>query len=432
MKIKRYLDRDMKHVLRKVREDQGPDAVILSNRRVDDGIEVIAAIDYDEALVRHALGVDAGSDTQINSDAFASIAEDAPVLPEEPEAKVIADDLQVRKATDSVEVAPAATLAGESNGSESTLSLESVHEELSAVRGLLETQLSGLVWKDNARKYPMRAQLLRNLARLGIAPDIANIIIDRLGPTEEITNLWKPPLTTLAQTLPVVDDKLLENGGTIALIGPTGVGKTTTIAKLAARFAMNNWADDIALVSADSYRVGAKEHLSAFANIIGAQVHAASSFDELNTTLAQLSDKKFVLIDTEGRSQRDRDLASQLAAYGRNADRVKFYLTLSAATQEAALDETVREFRKVPLEGCIVTKIDEAAQLGCVMSTLIRHDLPAAWFSDGQRIPDDLHSAAHKRLWLVNQAVDCMNASNPRVNERTMSERYTGMNVAHG
>ena len=432
MKIKRYLDKDMRHVLRKVREDQGPDAVILSNRRVDNGIEVIAAIDYDEALVRHALGVDAGSDAQINSDAFASIAEDSTVLPDHADIEVTSAELQSQTPPDAAEP-PAAKnsperLADDVDG----LSLRSMRDDLTSMRGLLETQVSGLVWKDDARRFPMRAQLLRNLARLGIAPDIANMIIDRLGPTEEIKSLWKPPLTMLAQTLPVVDNNILESGGTFALIGPTGVGKTTTIAKIAARYAMNNWADDIALVSADSYRVGAKEHLTAFANIIGAQVYAASSFDELSATLSQLRDKKLVLIDTEGRSQRDRDLSSQLAAYGRNADRVKFYLTLSAATQEAALDETVREFRKVPLEGCIVTKVDEAAQLGCVMSTLIRHDLPAAWFSDGQRIPDDLHGAAHKRLWLVNQAVDCMHASRPKVDERTMSENYSRMNIANG
>ncbi|MGB5624837.1 MAG: hypothetical protein WBM61_03820 [Woeseiaceae bacterium] len=184
-------------------------------------------------------------------------------------------------------------------------------------------------------------------------------------------------------------------------------------------------------MSADSYRIGAKEHLSAFANIIGAKVYSATSFDELSETLTRLKDKKLVLIDTEGRSQRDRDLSSRLAAYGRNADRVKFYLTLSAATQEAALDETIREFNKVPLEGCIVTKIDEAAQLGCVMSALIRNELPAAWFSDGQRIPDDLHSAARKKLWLVNQAVECMEASQPRVDERTMAEEYSKQKFAH-
>ena len=277
----------------------------------------------------------------------------------------------------------------------------------------------------------MRAQILRNLSRLGLAPDISNIIVDRLGPTADIKSLWSAPLTELAQTLPVVDDDLLKNGGTIALIGPTGVGKTTTIAKIASRFAMDNWADDIALVSADSYRIGAKEHLKAFANIIGAKVYSASSFDELSETLTRLRDKKLVLIDTEGRSQRDRDLSGRLAAYGRNADRVKFYLTLSAATQEAALDETIREFNKVPLQGCIVTKIDEAAQLGCVMSALIRNDLPAAWFSDGQRIPDDLHSAARKKLWLVNQAVEGMEQSQPRIDENLLAHDYSQQKFAH-
>ena len=310
MKIKRYLDKDMRHVLRKVREDQGPDAVILSNRRVENGIEVIAAIDYDEALVRHALGVDAGTDAQINSDALASLAEDSTVLPGEPDTEVTSAKLRSQVTPDVAEPVPAPTAPTRQAGDADDLALSGMRDELTSMRGLLETQLSGLVWKDDARRFPMRAQLLRNLARLGIAPDIANMIIDRLGPTEEVKSLWKPPLTMLAQTLPVVDDQTLENGGTIALIGPTGVGKTTTIAKIAARYALNNWADDIALVSADSYRVGAKEHLTAFANIIGAQVYAASSFDELNTTLTQLRDKKLVLIDTEGRSQRDRDLSN--------------------------------------------------------------------------------------------------------------------------
>lgn len=411
MKIKRYLDKDMRQVLRRVREDQGPDAVILSNRRVEDGIEVIAAVDYDEALVRHAMGVPPDSQADISSDTIAEMAEDDAAPEAGPAVEVVAADLHQQPVDG--------------------LALKQMQSELSSVRGLLETQLSGLIWKDATRRFPLRAQILRNLARLGLAPDIANIIVDRLEPTGDVKNLWSAPLTALAQTLPVVDDELLKTGGTIALIGPTGVGKTTTIAKIASRFAMDHWADDIALISADSYRIGAKEHLTAFANIIGAQVYSASNFDELSETLTRLRDKKLVLIDTEGRSQRDRDLSSRLAAYGRNADRVRFYLTLSAATQEAALDETVREFSRVPLEGCIVTKIDEAAQLGCIMSALIRNDLPAAWFSDGQRIPDDLHGAARKKLWLVNQAVECMEASHPRIDERTMAEDYTKQSFAN-
>ena len=408
MKIKRYTDKDMRQVLRRVREDQGEDAVILSNRRVDDGIEIIAAIDYDEALVRQALGVSADDNAAIGSDAYREIAEDDVV------------DL------DAVPGVQPAVLSAEllAHQSDSRIVLRDMQGEIASLRNLLETQVSGLVWKDVSRRSPLRAQVLRNLARIGIAPDIANIIVDRLEPINEIRNLWQAPLAAIAQTLSVADDRLLSDGGVFALIGPTGVGKTTTIAKIAAHYAMQNWSDDIALISADSYRIGAKEHLMAFANIVGVKVYSAGSSEELSALLDRLRDKKLILIDTEGRSPRDRELANRLAAYGRNQDRVRFYLTLSAASQEAGLDEAVREFNKVPLEGCIVTKIDEAAQLGCVISTLIRHDLRASWFTDGQRIPEDLHAAAHKRLWLANQAVECMERSQPRIDERTMAENY--------
>ena len=420
MKIKRYLDKDMRHVLRRVREDQGPDAVILSNRRVDGGIEVIAAIDYDEALIRHALGADPDTETRavIDSDALADIAEDdvtistaalAPNPGKPPE--ILSADLVASAADETA--------------------LKKMESDIASLRGLLETQLSGLVWKDTARRSPVRAQVLRNLARIGLAPDIANIVVDRLEPIDDIRSLWHAPLATLAQLIPVRGDELMQEGGVFALIGPTGVGKTTTIAKIAAHYAMHNWPDEIALVSADSYRIGAKEHLAAFANIIGVKVYSASNADELADTLTRLRDKKLVLIDTEGRSPRDRELTDRLAAYGRNQDRVRFYLTLSAATQEAGLDEAVRQFSKVPLEGCIVTKIDEAAQLGCVISTLIRNGLRASWFSDGQRIPEDLHAAGHKKLWLVNQAVSCMEHSQPRVDERVMAERYSNVGAAN-
>ena len=404
MKIKRYLDKDMRHVLRRVREEQGPDAVILSNRRVDGGIEVIAAVDYDEALVRHAIGQTGEAETMPGSDALARIAESDSTVPASPDIEILN--------------------ARFTNVPQDEDSLAAMRAEMSSMRGLLETELSGLIWKDVAGRSPRRAEILRNLSRLGLAPDTSNIIVDRLGPTENIESLWQAPLAELAKTLPVVDDDLLQRGGAVALIGPTGVGKTTTIAKIAARFAMDNWQDDVALVSADAYRIGAKEHLSAFANIIGAKVYSVSNFDELSATLARLRDKKLVLIDTEGRSQRDRDLSSRLASYGKSTDQVRFYLTVSAATQEAVLDETIRQFRKVPLSGCIVTKIDEAAQLGCAMSALIRNDLPAAWFADGQRIPDDLHAAAHKKLWFVNKAIEGMRSAMPRVDEQQLAENY--------
>ncbi|MDJ0911274.1 MAG: flagellar biosynthesis protein FlhF [Woeseiaceae bacterium] len=433
MKIKRYLDKDMRHVLRRVREDQGPDAVILSNRRVDDGIEVIAAIDYDEALVRHAVGLEvnetSSTDGLIDSDVLAEIAEDDFVPGE---ASASAPEVLAAEVKAQSEAAMADRLAQPIAEDQQTDSaLKDVQDEITSLRGLIETQLSGLVWKDSSGRSPHRAQVLRNLAKLGIAPDVAHTILDRLPPITNSNGLWHAPLKEVADMMPLKPDGLLEQGGTFALIGPTGVGKTTTIAKLATRFALTHGADEIALISADSYRIGAKEHLMAFANIIGAKVYSASTAEELTDLLFQLRSKKLVLIDTEGRSPRDRDLTQQLAAYGSNQDRVRFYLTLSAATQEASLDEAIRSFNKVPLEGCIVTKIDEAAQLGCVISTLIRHDLPACWFSDGQHIPDDLRPASKRKYWLINQAIDCLKTSKPRVSERSMAENYSTANIGH-
>jgi flagellar biosynthesis protein FlhF len=292
--------------------------------------------------------------------------------------------------------------------------------------------LSDLVWKDGARTAPARAQILRNLSRIGIAPDIANMIVNRLPPITDRKQLWRAPLTSLAQLIPVVDDPLVKQGGVAALIGPTGVGKTTTIAKIAARYAMSYGSDEIALISADAYRIGAREHLTAFGNIIGVSVQSAANSAELGDLLDRFSNKKLVLIDTEGTSQRDRALSDRLAAYGDNADRVKFYLTLSAANQESGLDETIRKFSSVPLAGSIITKVDEAGQLGCILSALVRHDLKAAYLSDGQRVPDDLYKANKKKLWLVNQAVDCVRNSAPVVDERIMAESFGHVSAAHG
>lgn len=448
MKIKRFIDTDMRQVLRRVRQDQGPDAVILSNRRVDGGIEVIAAVDYDEALMRQA----SGPSPVIHSDGrTASERSRRPAARDNrsaPRAEVSSGTREgAAKPAAAGKVSPArattplraaargATSSGKveraARGPADSSALAGMRSELSSLRGLLETQLSGLVWKNNARRSPLRAQVLRNLARIGLAPDVANGIANSLEPIEGIRQLWREPLIKLAQAIPVASDKLLSEGGTAALIGPTGVGKTTTIAKIAARYAMRNGAENIALVCADAFRIGAREHLEAFGNIIGVKVHAASDSAELDATLNRLQGKKLVLIDTEGLSQRDMALSQRLAAYRDNGTRIRFYLTLSAASQEAGLDETVRQFGKLPLAGAVVTKIDEAAQLGCVIGTLIRHDLQAAWLSDGQRIPDDLHPAEKKKLWLVNHAVECLENSEPRIDERTMAENYAPVSFAN-
>lgn len=420
---------DMRQVLRQVREDQGPDAVILSNRRVDGGIEVIAAVDYDESLIRHALG----SQPTASDDADAPDGFEVPgaEASDESSGRPVDNEVVGKEIAETQETHTGPPMDEVSDTVLHEPTLHALQSELTSMRSMMETQLASLVWKDKSKRSPVRAQVLRNLSRIGMAPDIANIIVNRLEPIDDIKQLWHAPLTTLAQAIPVAQDSLLQQGGIAALIGPTGVGKTTTIAKIASRYAMTRGCDEIALVCADAYRIGAREHLMAFANIIGLNVHAASDPYELMDILDRLSAKRLVLIDTEGMSQRDMDLSSRLAAYGKNQDRVTFYLTLSAASQETVLDETLQRFNRVPLKGAIVTKIDEAGQLGCVISALIRHDLPISYLSDGQRIPDDLHTAERKRLWLVNQAVQCMQRHEPQINERIMAENYSEVSVAN-
>ena len=446
MKIKRFVDKDMRQVLRRVREDQGPDAVILSNRRVEEGIEVIAAVDYDEALVQQALGTasptagGAASAMAAAAPAATDVAESTSTeaeLPIEREAATQADDVQIlsadlesRPAASNTPAAAANDVAAKDGLAESR-TLESLQCEISNMRGVLETQLSELLWKEQARTSPSKTQVLRNLTKIGIGPDVANMIANRLPPIDNPKDYWRAPLLELAQCLPVCDDELITKGGVAALVGPTGVGKTTTIAKIAFRYAIENSTNDIALISADAHRIGAQEHLATFAKLLGVSVYPAESLDGLEALLDQLSDKSLILIDTEGTSQRDLDLTARLAAYGRNEDRVRFYLTLAAPCQEAGLDETIRVFNRVPLAGAIVTKIDEAAQLGCALGALIRHDLPIAYVADGQRIPDDLHAASRKRLWLVNQAVDALRSSEIRISEDMMVERFAAAGATH-
>ncbi len=425
MKIKRYIDKDMREVLRRVRQEQGPDAVILSTRRVEEGIELIAAIDYDEALMRQAVSP---APAVASGERPAAIAADRrPPAPaaatREPRAADPAEQGRPEPAaaadTDAhhhaVPLAEPVTAEAE---------LTAVQAELRSLRGLLETQLSGILWKSSAKRAPLRAQVLRNLALIGLAPDVARGIVDSLEPVEEIRQLWRDPLAKLVQSVPVITDDLLSEGGSAALVGPTGVGKTTTIAKLAACWAMRHGAGGIALVCADAYRIGAREHLEAFAKVIGVPVHCAADTQELDRVLDRVRSKPLVLIDTEGVSQRDIGLSSRVASQLADSGRVRLYLTLSAASQEAGLNETVRQFSQLPLTGAVITKIDEAAQLGCVLGTLIRHALPAAWLSDGQRIPDDLFPADRKKLWLAERAVECLERSGAQVTERTMAENY--------
>lgn len=432
MQIKRYVAPTMREAIAQVREEQGPDAVILSNRRIEEGMEVIAAVDYDEALISRAI-----KQMTPRAPAAAAPVVEASEL-EQPAVKLTLSSrlraaLPTQKAAPVQAAKPAPAPAEESIKTLQDPAFTRMREEFQTMRQMLETQLSGLAWGELGRRDPLKAKALRDLAALDIQPDVAQAIIKELPDISTLRDSWKAPLTVLTRKIPIAKTDPLDTGGVIAVVGPTGVGKTTTIAKLAARFALKHGARNVALVSTDTYRIGAREQLHTYARILNVPMHVVQDQEDLSHVLDAVAGRKLVLIDTAGMSQRDLRLAEQFATLQHNSTRIETVLALSAANDVSCLDETVRLFsklRKTPLMGCVLTKIDEAASLGAPLSVLIRHGLPLLHLCTGQRVPEDLHSAKGKHAWLVETAVKLRRESGRVADEHYLAENF-GKVAAH-
>ena len=362
MKIKRFFAPDIRQAIRRVRETLGPDAVILSNKTVEGGIELVAAIDYDEA-------------------AFAARA---------PVREQAAEQAPATEApTAEVKAAPRRTRVEWSQDP----AIVEMRREMQTLRRLMENELGGLAWRDLGERRPEVRELLRRLLELGLPAGMARTLTERVGDEADPDQLWRKALYLLANGLRTAEADLLDAGGVVAVVGPTGVGKTTTIAKLAARFVMRHGARHLALVSTDDFRIGAREQLHTYGRILNVPVKSAGSIEELDATLNALADRRLVLIDTAGMGPRDLRLQEQLAML-RVGDRpVRRYLALAANTERTALERAVKAFCEVPPDACVLTKIDEAGRLGGLLATLIANQLPAAYVTDGQRVPEDLHLA---------------------------------------
>jgi flagellar biosynthesis protein FlhF len=195
---------------------------------------------------------------------------------------------------------------------------------------------------------------------------------------------------------------MLDAGGVFALMGPTGAGKTTTTAKLAARFVVRHGAEKLALLTTDSYRIGGHEQLRIYGKILGVTVHAVRDVADLRVTLSELRHKHTVLIDTVGMSQRDQAVAEQVEMLCEAGKPVKRLLLLNATSHGDTLNEVVEAYQKRGLDGCILSKIDEAASLGPALDCAIRHQLNVHYLATGQRVPEDLHIA--NRQYLIHRA----------------------------
>ncbi|WP_105168761.1 flagellar biosynthesis protein FlhF [Pseudoalteromonas sp. T1lg23B] len=459
MKIKRFFAKDMRTALKEVKEELGVDAVIMSNKKLADGVEIVAAIDNDRAPATPKPSAQEAAQQQVQQPRSTSprfVRPEPQQARPEPQAQV-ADSLEAllerqaprprspqlasmfsQSGIDTEQVfkprqqqADAqmhnherfrqpehshSTQAQTSNwqfddelesgfGDDMEHSdpkhdeMTSMREEMNAIRQLLEHQVSGLMKQEMARRDPTRACLIDRLQGMGIDADVAEQMACFIPDDVSRKEAWNALLNMVVNQMHTTNNDILRQGGVFAFVGPTGVGKTTTVAKLAALGAQKFGADKVALITTDTYRIGAYEQLSTYGRIIGCPVKQVKDANELAEVLYHLRNKRLVLIDTAGMSQRDLRLTEQLNTLMRSTRvDIRSYLVLSATSQMHVLQETVRHFQKVNLTGCIFTKLDECLSLGEIISIAIQNRLPIGYLTNGQRVPEDIRVANAQKL----------------------------------
>lgn len=390
-----YIAKTSREALRQVRTELGEDAVILSNHTVGGNIE-ITALSHTEfsgltmqptktqpAPEQPAPFKSAGAMQQRTPDAATEVA--AVAKPHNP-AKM-RDPLASRGGIESSVPATAAVPA-------MLPEHQDILSEIKSMRNMMQEQIACLSWSDMQQRDPKRTSMLRNLLNAGFSPVLSRQLIDKMPAAEDFSWVRK----VIAHNLRVAtqQEDVVVNGGVVALIGPTGVGKTTTTAKLAARAVVRYGADRVALLTTDSYRIGAHEQLRIYGKILGVEVHAVRDTGDLRLTLAALKHKHLILIDTIGMGQRDARVAAQTEMF--DATGVQRLLLLNATSGGDTLDDVVRMYHGNGVIGCIPTKLDEALTLGAVLDVAVRHKLALHYVANGQRVPEDMHEVNLEQL----------------------------------
>jgi flagellar biosynthesis protein FlhF len=430
MTVRRITSPTAREALRRVKEELGPDAIVIANKAVPGGVEITAmssdSLDalstavpprrapapaaapapakslLDEFEDDYTVSLSAKAQSRVPFRVWQPVAS-APAQSESA-AQQRLRPLPVR----AEEVGPGSSKAPDNAGRRTPAAapepqVAQLMAEMQSIRSLLERQLAGFAWGEMSRRNPTQAILLAELLDAGFSSALARRLVDEM-PTELastdgrkwLANAMNRRLRTLSN-----ENDIIDQGGVFALVGPTGVGKTTTTAKLAARCVVRYGAERLALLTTDGYRIGAHEQLRIYGRILGIPVHVVRDSEDLRRTLVELRDKHMILIDTVGMSQRDRMVAEQAAMLTR-AGEVKRLLLLNSGSRGDTLDDVIRAYSGEDLAGCILTKVDEAASLGPALDAVVRHGLLLAYVANGQRVPEDMHLP--NRNYLLHRA----------------------------
>ena len=347
MKLKRFVAADMRSAMQQIKATFGPDAVILSSHRVDEGVEIVAAIDFDETI--------------LSTQAAMAVAEPPSKIEKNP----------------------------------SITPLDDMRQEIQTLRGMLEAQLRGNI---GGNTEPLHGVLLQKLLYLGVSPNTASIWSRAVKSDLNQQRAWDAVLAHVSELLPIRDSRRIEEGGVYAFVGPTGVGKTTTLAKIAARFTLRFGADKLGLVAMDSYRIAAQEQLVLYGKILGVKVCIAQDEVALTRVLRQLSDKKLILIDTAGVNPADERMVKQMEVLSAHHQSIAKVLVLPATSHYQVLIDAIRRYKANHIDQCILTKLDESLALGGALSVIIESDVAVSYLTHGQRVPEDIKMASRHQL----------------------------------
>lgn len=458
MKIRRFFAPDSRKALRMVQDELGEDAIIISNRSMDGGVEILAAEDFDDELVargeadtsqasfvaaapkpeapatptspettyspeaamlralaeQHAAGQAAVSD---NTQAATTTAQADNITVERPKAKTEAqrDPIEEEQVMTSQAILntlvqrKAAQKSKHNVDEEQDALITDMREEISKLRDLMESQLSALHLGNWSNTSPARSSLIKHLTRMGFTPTLSTQLIGKMQDLEGLTPqlATREALAMLTKEIKTTGDQIFTRAGTIVLIGPAGAGKTTSIAKIASQYIRLHGNKHVILVSADNTRIGAHEQLMAFGRLMDVPVLRARDSAELKQILAAMADKALVLVDTGSLSQEDLRNPRKLPTVAAMIPGTEHYLVLPATNQTATLERITKAMSSIDIKGTIMTKTDEATNLGGALTATINQHLPVSYWTDGQKITQSLHVATPKHL--VAKAVTMIN-----------------------
>ena len=415
MNPKRFVAANARTALRQVRAELGLDAVILSNRTTADGAEIVAVAMADiGALSEPAVSVapaPAPTPTALAVERPAEPVVERKVAPRLQNTPAAAPQVlrSQRSPMPSFQTPPAvATPTFDPNTARTQEA--AMLSEIRAMKTMLSEQVASFNWSETLRQRPLRGRMLRAMLDSGFSSLLARSVVERLPDDYGVDAAHNWVTKVLARNVLTADaGDITDRGGVYALVGPTGVGKTTTTAKLAARCVTKHGASQLGLVMTDDYRIGAQDQLRIYGRLLGVPVYVAQTPDELQQALAAMADKHLVLIDTVGMGQHDNRVKAQHELLINSG--VERLLLLNATAQAETLEQVARAYtthnnRAVPLAGAILTKLDESARPGCALDVIIRRRLQLHFCSAGQRVPEDLqlaNPAALAKLALLKQ-----------------------------